>query len=100
MQISGSLKSPSQLNSGDNLDIAKRLLQAGSNDAAIAILDKLVSMQPDNLLAREYLFDAYFQSRRWSKAIEVNKRLLELNPNSGKYWQQRLHALNNNKDFD
>jgi hypothetical protein len=46
------------------------LLRAGKNDEAIVRLCAINITQPDDLVARELLFDAFFQKREWTPAAD------------------------------
>jgi hypothetical protein len=47
----------------------RALLRAGKNDEAIVRLAGIVVTQPDDLDAKELLFDAFFQKRDWLPAV-------------------------------
>ena len=47
------------------------LLRAGKNDAAIVQLCRIVVTRPDDLVAKELLFDAFFQKRDYVPALAL-----------------------------
>jgi hypothetical protein len=44
-------------------DVIRALLRAGDNDKAIVQLCAITVSHPDDLVAKELLFDAFFQKR-------------------------------------
>ncbi|HEX7561721.1 MAG TPA: hypothetical protein VF396_00455, partial [Bradyrhizobium sp.] len=47
----------------------RALLRTGRNDEAIVQLCAIHITQPDDLAAKELLFDAFFQKRDWAPAL-------------------------------
>ena len=56
------------------------LLRAGQNDEAIAKLCGMVVTRPDDLAAKELLFDAFFQKREWLPAVVLAEELARRQP--------------------
>jgi len=59
----------------DRYDSIRMLLRAGRNDEAIVKLCAIHITRPTDLVARELLFDAYFQKRDWLPALTLAKDL-------------------------
>ncbi len=58
----------------------RALLRAGKNDEAIVRLAAIVVTQPDDLDAKELLFDAFFQKRDWLPALSLAEELMRRRP--------------------
>jgi uncharacterized protein HemY len=58
----------------------RALLRTGRNDEAIVQLCALQITQPNDLVAKELLFDAFFQKRDWAPALVLAKQLAEQQP--------------------
>ena len=54
----------------------RALLRAGKNDEAIVKLAPSASIRPDDLVAKELLFDAFFQKRDWLPALALAEDLV------------------------
>jgi hypothetical protein len=77
----------SKLASGTVLTVApqvydhiRALLRAGKNDEAIAQSCAVVVMRPDDLIAKELLFDGFFQKRDWLPALALAEELVRRQP--------------------
>ena len=58
----------------------RALLRAGHNDAAIVQLCPIVVTDLRDLVARELLFDAFFQKREWTAALALAEELVGRRP--------------------
>ena len=58
----------------------RALLRAGKNDEAIVRLAAIVVTRPDDLDAKELLFDAFFQKRDWAPALALAEELVRRRP--------------------
>ena len=56
------------------------LLRAGRNDEAIGRLCRVIVTAPDDLVAKELLFDAFFQKRDWAPALALAEELSQRGP--------------------
>ena len=56
-------------------DAIRALLRAGDNDKAIVRLCAITVSDPDDLAAKELLFDAFFQKRDWAPALALADEL-------------------------
>jgi tetratricopeptide (TPR) repeat protein len=78
----------------------RALLLAGMNDKAIVRLCALLVMRPDDLLARELLFDAFFQKRDWQPALVLAEELVRHRPDAPRLWRALIITLSNMKRYD
>ena len=62
-------------------DHIRALLRAGKNDQAIAKACAIGVILPDDLLAKELLFNGFFEKRDWLPALAVAKDLVHRQPN-------------------
>lgn len=76
------------------------LLRAGNNEAAIARLCALVVVKPDDFVAKELLFDAFFQSRNWQPALVLAEELAARQPQAPRLRRNVIVTLSNMKRFD
>src|ERR1700692_4546908 len=67
-------------------DPIRALLRAVKNDEAILGLCAIVVTRPDDLNAKELLFDAFFQKRDWPPALALAEELVRRGPE-----EARLH---------
>ena len=75
--VSGTLPQPSRRH-----DPIRALLRAGDNDEAIVQLCAIVVSHPDDLVAKELLFDAFFQKREWAPALALVEELVRRQPDT------------------
>lgn len=61
---------------------ARALLRAGRNDEAIVRLCALTVTRPDDLVAKELLFDAFYHKRDWLPALALAEELLRRQPDN------------------
>jgi tetratricopeptide (TPR) repeat protein len=78
----------------------RALLRAGRNDAAIASACALSLVRPDDVLARELLFDGFFQKRDWLPALAVAEDLVGRQPNVARLQKALIATLSNLKRYD
>ena len=78
----------------------RALLRAGKNDEAIVRLAAIVVAQPDDLDARELLFDAFFQKREWLPALALAEELVRRRPDVARLQKALIATLSNMKRFD
>jgi len=93
--VSGTLARPAPRH-----DAIRALLRAGDNDKAIVQLCAITVSDPDDLLAKELLFDAFFQKRDWAPALALAEELNRRQPDIGRLQKARIATLSNMKRFD
>ena len=76
------------------------LLRAGKNDEAIAKLCAIIVTRPDDLDAKELLFDAFFQSRNWQPAVVLAEELVRRAPQVPRLHKALIATLSNMKRYD
>lgn len=81
-------------------DPIRALLRAGDNDAAIVQLSGIVLTHPDDLMAKELLFDAFFQKRDWEPALVLAEELVRRQPDSPRLQKVLIATLSNMKRSD
>jgi hypothetical protein len=81
-------------------DPIRALLRAGKNDEAIVLLCAIHITQPDDLTARELLFDAYFQKREWPPALVLAEELVRKRPEAAGLQRALIATLSNMQRFD
>jgi tetratricopeptide (TPR) repeat protein len=80
-------------------DPIRALLRAGKNDEAIVRLCALTLTRPDDLVAKELLFDAFFQKRDYPPAFALIKALVDGQPDNIRLQRQMIVTLNNMKRY-
>ena len=78
----------------------RALLRAGDNDKAIVQLCATVVTDPDDLVAKELLFDAFFQKRDWTPALALAEELVRRQPDNPRAQKARIATLSNLKRFE
>ena len=81
-------------------DHIRTLLRAGKNDEAIATSCALVVIRPDDLIAKELLFDAFFQKHEWLPAIALAEELTRRQPDVARLQKSLIVTLSNMKRYD
>jgi tetratricopeptide (TPR) repeat protein len=77
----------------------RHLLTASRNDEAIARVAPILAEKPDDLAARELMFDAQFQRRDWAEALAELEILRKAKPDSLRYWVSQISTLSNMKRY-
>src|SRR5579863_6808822 len=81
-------------------DPIRALLRAGKNDEAIVRLCAIAVTRPDDLDAKELLFDAFFQKRDWLPALALAEELVRRRPDIARLHKALVATLSNMKRFD
>src|SRR5450631_3054377 len=76
------------------------LLRAGRNDEAIVKLCAMVVTRPDDLVAKELLFDAFYQKRDWLPAVVLAEELARRQPDVARLQKALIATLSNMKRYD
>ena len=78
----------------------RALLRAGKNDEAIVQLCAIGITRPDDLVARELLFDAFYQKRDWAPALVLIEQLARGQPDTARLQKSLIATLSNMRRFD
>ena len=81
-------------------DHIRSLLRAGKNDEAIVQLCAITVSHPQDLVAKELLFDAFFQKRDWVPALALVEELNRQQPDHARLEKARIATLSNLKRYD
>src|ERR1700719_817866 len=81
-------------------DPIRALLRAGKNDEAIVRLCAVVVTRPDDLDAKELLFDAFFQKRDWPPALALAEELARRRPDVARLQKALVATLSNMQRYD
>jgi len=92
--VSGPLSQPAPRH-----DAIRALLRAGDNDKAIVQLCAITVSDPDDLVAKELLFDAFFQKRDWAPALALAEELNRRQPGLARLQKAGIATLSNMKRF-
>ena len=90
--VSGTLPNPAGRH-----EPVRALLRAGDNDKAIVQLCAIVVSNPDDFVARELLFDAFFQKREFTPALALIEELIRRQPDNPRLLKARIATLSNLK---
>jgi len=93
--VSGKIPSPAKLH-----DSIRGLLRTGKNDEAIVQLCAINVTQPNDLVAKELLFDAFFQKREWLPALALAEDLIRRQPGVARLQKALIATLSNMKRYD
>ncbi len=77
----------------------RALLRTGRNDEAIVKLCAIAVVRPDDLAAKELLFDAFFQKRDWPPAHALAAELLRRHPENARLQKALIATLANMKRY-
>ena len=75
-------------------------LRVGKNDEAIVKACAINVIQPDDVVIRELLFDAFFQKRDWVPALALIEDLVHRQPNVPRLQKALILTLSNIKRYD
>src|SRR3954470_1794823 len=78
----------------------RALLRAGRNDDAIVELCAITVTRPDDLVARELLFDAFFQKRQWEPALVLAQDLTRRQPDVPRLQKALIGTLSNMRRYE
>jgi hypothetical protein len=81
-------------------DPIRALLRAGRNDEATVRLCAINITQPDDLVAKELLFDAFFQKRDWAPALALAEDLAHHQPDVARLQKALIATLSNMKRYE
>jgi len=81
-------------------DPIRALLRAGNNDKAIVQLCPIIVCRPDDLVAKELLFDAFYQKRDWLPALALAEELVRRQPDIPRLQKALIATLSNMKRYD
>jgi tetratricopeptide (TPR) repeat protein len=77
----------------------RALLRAGRNDDAIVRLCAINITRPNDLVAKELLFDAFFQKRDWPPALVLAEELARQQPGVARLEKALIATLSNMKRY-
>jgi hypothetical protein len=81
-------------------DVIRALLRAGKNDEAIVKACAIAIAQPNDLIAKELLFDAFFQKRDWAPALALAEELAHRQPDVPRLEKALIATLSNMRRYD
>ncbi len=81
-------------------DHIRALLQAGKNDEAIVKSCAVAVIRPDDLIAKELLFEAFYEKRDWLPALALAKELVRRQPDLPRIQKAMIATLSNMKRYD
>jgi tetratricopeptide (TPR) repeat protein len=81
-------------------DPIRALLRAGKNDEAIVQLCAISITRPNDLEAKELLFDAFFQKRDWAPALVLAEQLAQGQPGVARLEKALIATFSNMKRYD
>jgi hypothetical protein len=76
------------------------LLRAGKNDEAVVRASSIAIARPDDLIAKELLFDAFFQKRDWPPALALAEELARRAPQVARLEKALIATLSNMKRYE
>jgi len=78
----------------------RALLSAGRNDEAIVRACAVLVIQPEDIVIRELLFDAFFEKRDWLPALALIEDLVRRQPSVARLQHALIITLSNIKRYD
>jgi len=81
-------------------DHIRALLRAGKNDEAIVKACAVAVIRPHDLIAKELLFDGFFQKRDWLPALALAQELVRRQPDVARLQKAVIATLSNLKRYD
>ncbi len=81
-------------------DHIRKLLRAGKYDDAIVISCAIAIIRPDDIMAKELLFDAFSQKRDWWPALALAEELVRRQPDEAHRKKMLITTLSNMKRHD
>lgn len=78
----------------------RMLLRAGKINEAIATSSALIIIRPDDLAAKELLFDGFFQKREWLPALALVEELVRRQPEVARLQKSLIVTLSNMKRYN
>jgi hypothetical protein len=81
-------------------DPIRALLRAGRNDEAIVQLCAIQITRPDDLVARELLFEAFYNKREWAPALVLAEQLVAGQPDVARLQKSLIATLSNMRRFE
>jgi len=94
-KVSGAVAGPV-----DQHGAIRALLRAGRNDDAIVKLCAINIAAPNDLVAKELLFDAFFQKRDWTPALILAEELAKSQPGIARLEKALIATLSNMKRYE
>jgi tetratricopeptide (TPR) repeat protein len=91
---------PKTQRQANSYDAIRALLRAGKNDEAIVRASSIAIARPDDLVAKELLFDAFFQKRDWPPALALAEELARRAPQATRLEKALIATLSNMKRYD
>ena len=92
--VSGTIAQPAKLHNA-----IRALLRAGKNDEAIVQLCAVHVTRPNDLEAKELLFDAFYQKRDWPPALALAEELARGQPEVARLQMSLIATLSNMRHF-
>src|SRR5437016_14307143 len=81
-------------------DPIRALLRAGRNNDAIVRLSAIHIAHPTDLIAKELLFDAFYQKREWAPALVLAEQLARDQPDLPRLQKAVIATLSNMQRYD
>jgi tetratricopeptide (TPR) repeat protein len=81
-------------------DPIRALLRAGKNDQAIVQLCAILVTRTDDVVARELLFEAFYNKRDWAPALVLAEQLVAGQPEVARLQKALIATLSNMRRFD